>query len=156
MGRADPGGTLAREQWQRVFADIHKFQDDVWGQIALNSLERDVIDTPEFQRLFRTSQLGFIDFVYQTANHTRGAHSIGACHVANDLMDRLGKNTTHDRKDRRYAPIDISPAERVLIRLGALLHDITHVPFSGAVLGLRCRHRAGVEPGPLHLMRQSR
>ncbi len=121
---------LAQQQWCRVFADLHKFQDDVWGQITLNTLERDVIDTPEFQRLFRTSQLGFVDLVYQTANHTRGAHSIGACHVANDLMIRLAKNTVHDRKHSRYAPIDISSAERVLIRLGALLHDISHVPFS--------------------------
>jgi hypothetical protein len=37
------------------FENRHKFQDDVWGQIRLNDLERDVIDTPEFQRLFRTS-----------------------------------------------------------------------------------------------------
>src|SRR5207249_2844018 len=77
-----------------------------------------------------TSQLGFVDLVYQTANHTRGAHSIGACHVANLLMNHLARNTAHDRNDQRYAPIDISNAERVLIRLGALLHDITHVPFS--------------------------
>jgi hypothetical protein len=44
----------------------------------LNSVERDAVDTPEFQRLFRISQLGFVDLVYQTANHTRGIHSIGA------------------------------------------------------------------------------
>lgn len=121
---------MQQNLWPRAFADVHKFQDDVWGQITLNTLERDVIDTPEYQRLFRTSQLGFIDLVYQTANHTRGAHSIGACHVANDLMNRLAKNAVHDCEHSRYAPITISPAERVLIRLGALLHDITHVPFS--------------------------
>src|SRR5271167_3138073 len=113
------------------FRKHHKFQDDIWGRILLSDMERDVIDTPEFQRLFRTSQLGFIDLVYQTANHTRGAHSIGACHVANDLMNRLARNNAaDDRKDSRYAPIAISQAERVLIRLGAMLHDITHVPFS--------------------------
>lgn len=113
------------------FTDRHKFQDDVWGQITLNSLERDVIDTPEFQRLFRTSQLGFVDLVYQTANHTRGTHSIGACHVVANLMNRLRENTDRLRgKDPRYAPIKISRAEQVLIRLGALLHDISHLPLS--------------------------
>lgn len=102
----------------------------------MNDLERDVIDTPEFQRLFRTSQMGFVDLVFQTANHTRGAHSIGACHIANRLIDHLNKNTNElydeKKKDRRdlYAYFDISPAERILIRLGALLHDISHLPFS--------------------------
>jgi len=114
----------------------HKFQDDIWGQIRLSDLERDVIDTPEFQRLFRTSQLGFVDLVYHTANHTRGAHSIGACHVADLLIRRLVENTTELCREYAeicqglYADFEISPAERVLIRLGALLHDISHLPLS--------------------------
>src|SRR6266568_18202 len=114
------------------FRDRHKFQDDVWGQIMLNDLERDVIDTPEFQRLFRTSQLGFVDLVYQAANHTRGAHSIGACYISNVLVSRLLENTVRLNEEHpgRFADFDISPSERVLIRLGALLHDISHVPLS--------------------------
>jgi HD superfamily phosphohydrolase len=118
----------------RVFVNRHKFQDDVWGEIRLNDLERDVIDTPEFQRLFRTSQMGFVDLVYQTANHTRGAHSIGACHVADELVRRVRQNLRNlDAEAQRsglYADFEISRAERVLIRLGALLHDVSHVPFS--------------------------
>ena len=114
----------------------HKFQDDVWGQIRLSDLERDVIDTPEFQRLFRTSQLGFVDLVYHTANHTRGAHSIGACHIADRLISRLVENTSDLYEAYEadhpglYANFVISPIERVLIRLGALLHDISHLPLS--------------------------
>src|SRR5438552_9443402 len=86
------------------FRDRHKFQDDVWGKITLNELERDVIDTPEFQRLFRTSQLGFVDLVYQTANHTRGAHSIGACAVARQLMEHLERNMARLRNRDRACP----------------------------------------------------
>jgi len=113
------------------FADGHKLQDEVWGQISLNNLEKDVIGTPEFLRLFRTYQLGFARLVYQTANHTRGTHSIGACHVATLLMDSLTENTRrYCSKHKKYASIEISPAERVLIRLGALLHDISHGPLS--------------------------
>lgn len=114
----------------------HKFQDDIWGQIRLNDVERDVIDTPEFQRLFRTSQLGFVDLVFHTANHTRAAHSIGACHIAELLISRLVENTgeLHQAYDAShqglYAGFKISSAERVLIRLGALLHDISHLPLS--------------------------
>jgi|GEM_PF-1035348 len=118
------------------FENLHKFQDDVWGQIRLNDLERDVIDTPEFQRLFRTSQLGFVKLVFHTANHTRGAHSIGACRIANRLINRLVDNTK-DLQNKfetdcpgLYADFEISPAERILIRLGALLHDVSHVPLS--------------------------
>ncbi len=120
------------------FENHHKFQDDVWGQIRLNDLERDAIDTPEFQRLFRTSQLGFVELVYHTANHTRGAHSIGACRMTNRLINRLVDNTKdlhckyHDEPGCKglYADFEISPVERILIRLGALLHDISHVPLS--------------------------
>ncbi|MBI5818053.1 MAG: HD domain-containing protein [Verrucomicrobia bacterium] len=115
------------------FIDRHKFQDDVWGQIHLNDLERDVIDTPEFQRLFRTSQLGFVHLVYSTANHTRGTHSIGACYNANRLIENLYNNTARLRageKDENYATFGISPSEKILIRLGALLHDISHGPLS--------------------------
>jgi hypothetical protein len=121
-----------------AFQNRHKFQDEVWGEIKLNSLERDVVDTPEFQRLFRTSQLGFVELVYPAANHTRGAHSIGVCHMAKKLVRRLLENTANLRKeldkleqDETLTPtFDISPSETVLITLGALLHDISHVPLS--------------------------
>lgn len=118
------------------FENVHKFQDDVWGQIRLNDLERDIIDSPEFQRLFRTSQLGFVQLVYHTANHTRGAHSIGACRITNRLIERLVDNTKNLQNKFEtecpglYAAFEISPAERILIRLGALLHDVSHVPLS--------------------------
>ena len=120
------------------FENLHKFQDDVWGQIRLNDVERDVIDSPEYQRLFRTSQLGFVELVYHTANHTRGAHSIGACRITNRLINRLVENTKelhrkfHDYPgcEGLYADFEISTAERSLIRLGALLHDVSHVPLS--------------------------
>src|SRR5580698_4105429 len=82
---AQHGGTEA-------FADRYEFQDDVHGPIKLNRVERDLVDTPEFQRLFRLGQLGFVDLVYPTANHSRGVHSIGACHWAKKLTDRLNSN----------------------------------------------------------------
>jgi hypothetical protein len=128
-----------------VFEDQHRFQDDVWGQIILNDLERRVIDTPEFQRLFRTSQLGFVDLVYQSANHTRGAHSIGTCNISKRLMNSLTDNMKRlDGGQERYGQIKISQAESVLIRLGALLHDISHVPLSHDLE--RKTHRVPYQP----------
>lgn len=112
------------------FQDLDVFQDDVHGPIRLSALERDVVDTPEFQRLFRISQLGFVDLVKQTANHTRGSHSIGTCEMASRLMDRLERNRQSSRNEDFQRAPRISPSERVLIRLGALLHDVPHGPLS--------------------------
>jgi len=115
-----------------VFEPTREFSDEIHGQVLLNTVERDLIDTPEFQRLFRVSQLGLVDLVYQTGNHTRGAHSIGTCHVAGRLIARLRQNN-HRLSAFANAPANIpsiDKAEEVLIRLGALLHDLSHGPLS--------------------------
>jgi hypothetical protein len=118
-------GTAVRPPWESddIFDDAFEFLDDVHGAILLSRLERDVVDTPEFQRLFRLGQLGFVDLVYPTANHTRAVHSIGVCHWSKRLVDQLRKNSGSE-------VIQISPSERVLISLAGLLHDIPHGPFS--------------------------
>lgn len=112
------------------FNDQYEFLDDVNGPIHLNQMERDVVDTPEFQRLFRLSQLGFVGMVYPTANHTRATHSIGACFWAKQLVDKLNENRNKRDKTSSKTIPHISKAEKVLISLGALLHDIPHGPFS--------------------------
>jgi HD superfamily phosphohydrolase len=104
--------------------------DDVNGPIHLNRLERDAIDTPEFQRLFRLGQLGFVDLVYPTANHTRGAHSIGACFWSKRVIDMLNESADKLNRAGISSWPKISHAERVLMSLGGLLHDIPHGPFS--------------------------
>ena len=45
-----------------------------------------VIQTRQFQRLRRVRQLGFSEFVYPGATHSRFSHSIGVFHVARMLM----------------------------------------------------------------------
>lgn len=132
----------ARDDFSDLTRLEHRFTDDVHGEILLNALERDCLDTPEYRRLFRISQLGFVRFVYQTANHTRGAHSIGVCEMAQRLIDRLNHNNPQIAQERRpfqkrsgqmngYLGLPaISQSETVLIRLGALLHDISHGPYS--------------------------
>jgi len=79
------------------FENLHKFQDDVWGQIRLNDVERDLIDTPEYQRLFRTSQLGFVKLVYHTANHTRALTALGLVGLPRFILEEHAKK--HDCMD---------------------------------------------------------
>lgn len=128
----------------QVFDDNHAFTDDLLGKVHLNQLERDCIDTPEYRRLFHLAQLGLVDRLYHTANHTRGIHSIGVCVRAKRLVDNLNHNTptitqarkrrnrTHQQTDSENTaiPPHIGDAEKCLISLAGLLHDLPHTPFS--------------------------
>ena len=131
-----PSSAPARMTPGSPFADTCQFTDDVLGSVWLNRVERDCIDTPEYRRLFRLSQLGLVDRLYHTANHTRGIHSIGVCVRAKHLVERLNRNTPRlaaDRRKRNRPASDIPPitfAEKALISLAGLLHDLPHGPFS--------------------------
>jgi len=80
-----------------------------------------LIDTPEFQRLRRVRQLGLAYFAYQSAEHSRFTHSLGAGHLATRILDKLS---------RKY---EISAEDRIAVRAAALLHDIGHGAFSHVI-----------------------
>lgn len=118
---------------ESLFKNAYEFLDDVHGPIYLNRIEVDAVDSPEFQRLFRLGQLGFVDLVFPTANHTRATHSIGACHYAKRLVRALNANRKGLGKNGAASvdpPPYISDAEKVLISLAGLVHDLPHGPFS--------------------------
>lgn len=79
-----------------------------------------VVQSRPFQRLRRVKQLGFSDFVYPGASHSRFAHSLGVFHTARRLMEVV----------RRYATDAKSREDRALS--AALVHDLGHGPFSHA------------------------
>jgi HD superfamily phosphohydrolase len=89
---------------------------DVGGQLVA-----DLIDTPEFQRLRRVRQLGLAYFAYQTAEHSRFTHSLGAFHLASRVLERLS---------RKY---EIAEDDALAVRVAALLHDVGHGPFSHVI-----------------------
>lgn len=78
-----------------------------------------VIQSRPYQRLRRIRQLGFSEFVYPGATHTRFMHSIGVFHNARRLMDIVRQH---------LGKVDDDKARITLA--AALLHDVGHGPFS--------------------------
>src|SRR6266550_8174540 len=92
-------------------------RDAVHGDIELGPLEVELIDTPEFQRLRGIKQLGTAYLVYPSAVHTRFEHSLGTSWMAYRILQAVRRTEA------------ISQDEERLIRVSALLHDVTHIPF---------------------------
>lgn len=117
------------------------------GDVLITSLEKEIIDTADFQRLRRIRQLGTVNLVYPTALHTRFDHSLGTLAMAARMVRAIRENT-HSSKEER----EITPLQEVLIRLYALLHDVPHVPFGHTIedeLGIFERH----DKNPLRFQR---
>ncbi len=66
-------------------------------------------------------QLGLAYFAYQTAEHSRFTHSLGAFHLATRVLERLS------------GKYEISEADQLAVRVAALLHDVGHGPFSHVI-----------------------
>ena len=92
-------------------------RDAVHGDIEMGSLEVELMDTPEFQRLRGIKQLGTAYLVYPSAVHTRFEHSLGTSWMAHRMLEAVRRTQAVSQDDER------------LIRVAALLHDITHIPF---------------------------
>ncbi|MGC1853291.1 MAG: hypothetical protein WA687_12715 [Solirubrobacterales bacterium] len=108
------------------------------GTVYLYGPEIDVIDTPQFQRLRRIKQLGTSDFVFPGATHSRFEHSLGALAKAQQIID-----AAKVKPDRDAPAAEIDDTGWRVARLGALLHDLTHVPYGHTLedeFGLMVRH----------------
>ena len=104
---------------------ILKFiRDSVHGDLNLNELEVELIDSPQIQRLRRIKQLGFTYLVYPGANHSRFEHSIGTMYLASRLADNLL----------------LDDHQKSIVRICAILHDSGHGPFSHVSEGFMRTH----------------
>lgn len=103
------------------------YRDSVHNIIRVNTdspegrLTVALVDTPEFQRLRRIRQLGLAYFAYQSAEHSRFTHSLGAFHLAARMMAKLRLS------------YEIAPEHQTAVRIAALLHDIGHGPYSHVI-----------------------
>jgi HD superfamily phosphohydrolase len=82
---------------------------------------RALVDTPEFRRLAKISQLGLVGLIYPAANHTRFEHSLGVLRTAIEYLRSLAS-------DERFASI-VRREDAELLMVAALLHDLGHWPF---------------------------
>lgn len=89
--------------------------------VPLTPRVKQLIDTAEFRRLARISQLGLVSMVYPAAHHTRFEHSLGVFRNALLFLKQLAAD------ERFSAAITAEDAEVLIV--AALLHDLGHWPF---------------------------
>ena len=97
------------------------FRDPLYGYITVDyKIISDLIDTKELQRLRRIHQLSGVGMVFQTAEHSRFTHSLGAYHMANLVINNVAGME------------DVPIYDKIVFLCAALLHDVGHGPFSHA------------------------
>jgi HD superfamily phosphohydrolase len=89
--------------------------------VPLTPRVQQLIDTAEFRRLARISQLGLVSLVYPAAHHTRFEHSLGVYRMALLYLKQLAYDP------RFTAAIQVPDAQLLIV--AALLHDLGHWPF---------------------------
>ncbi len=98
-----------------------EIRDPVHGSIHILDEEIPIIRDDFFQRLRNIKQLGFSEYVFPGATHTRFIHSIGVMNVAEKAFDRLFKPTLFEKDIQRL---------KETFKLACLLHDVGHAPLS--------------------------
>ncbi len=114
-------------------------RDPVHGDVYLTHEELGLLDTREMQRLRGIKQLGSADLVYPGARHSRFEHSIGTVHLSQAIIDATSRAAADNPREQ----LKVGPEEARVIRIAALVHDITHIPYGHHVedqAGLMHRH----------------
>ncbi len=98
-----------------------EIRDPIHGSIKIDDEESIVIEHPFFQRLRNIKQLGFSDYIFPGATHTRYLHSIGVMHTTSLVFDKLFAGKLENKEIQRL---------KKTVKLAGLLHDIGHAPLS--------------------------
>ncbi len=104
-------------------------RDPVHGDVYLTHEELAILDTRQMQRLRGIKQLGTAYLVFPGAVHTRFDHSIGSLHMAARMIDAVNLSVELDPA----GCIGVPEEEARVIRIAALVHDITHIPFGHSI-----------------------
>ena len=110
---------------QRIRDPVHNLIEFGATNKELELILWDVIQTPPFQRLRRIKQLGFSEFVFPGATHTRFSHSIGVFQTARLLLGAIERSMSQ-------AGSVFGEARAKHALAAALVHDVGHEMFSHA------------------------
>lgn len=97
--------------------------------VPLTPRVQHIVDTVEFRRLSRISQLGLVSLVYPAAHHTRFEHALGVYRMALLYLKRLAF-------DPRFVDA-VAPHDAEVFLVAALLHDLGHWPFCHPIEDIR-------------------
>lgn len=115
------------ERYLKMIDVKERIRDPLYGFILLTKEEKQLIDTPLFQRLRRIHQLALTKYVYPSAEHSRFVHSLGVMHCATMILAGVF--------DHKHTQLGWEPNNSLIktLRFAALLHDIGHLPFSHSI-----------------------
>ncbi len=116
-----------KPKWGQIY-------DNLYGFVKLTPTEEAIINSPYYQRLRWIKQLGFATYIFDGAEHTRFAHAIGALHMANLMIESIGRAVSPEKLFNPRAQ-DADTRFHRNVRVAALLHDIGTFPFSHAIEG---------------------
>jgi len=94
-------------------------RDPIHGSIEIRPELIPVIENPFFQRLRSIKQLGFSDYVFPGATHTRYLHSLGVMATVKRVFEKILPQRTPEILRLKHTAC-----------LAGLLHDIGHAPLS--------------------------
>lgn len=110
-------------------------RDSIHGLILFTKLESSIINTIYMDRLKYIHNSGLNFLVFPSHTVTRYTHSLGVMHIAYRLVKTIlaryirlikQRETWRNEISEIYNPNQVAQ----IVRLGALLHDIGHGPFS--------------------------
>ena len=64
--------------------------DAIHGMFRIDGVRRELLATPEFNKLSHIKQLGLAHLVFPGAHHTRFEHSLGVSHLGGLMADSVG------------------------------------------------------------------
>jgi HD superfamily phosphohydrolase len=115
------GGVLKRGKRTLIFPHIQR--DPIYGDIRLTEYEHAALSTQEMQRLRGVRQLGLTNRVFAGAEHSRLSHSIGCVTRVEQALQAI----------EYQEGVKVDDELRLIARLYALTHDVTHIPFGHTI-----------------------
>ncbi|HEU4760554.1 MAG TPA: HD domain-containing protein [Dehalococcoidia bacterium] len=112
-------------------ARLYEVRDPVHNFILFEDFEKRLINSEPVQRLKRIKQLALTHEVYPGATHSRFEHSLGTMELATQAFDIIVRKRPVALHKLGWTELERDTYRKVL-RVGALLHDIGHAPFSHA------------------------